>query len=197
MLNKLTVILEGVSKKWREVICPFCLSGIKIHSKKHINFINVALSFVASLAYGYLFTWQLNFKFLLLAGFFLLIAEIFVHLRWRLSHICKECGFDPILYKTNPQKASDCIKYQLQKRQNDPYAYLKPPLKIPVKIVTPNGQVTSVRNGDKALIPYLTCRFYQEKKRHSQEKRTPQSQKADAMIATQSRHTPHHQGAQN
>ena len=51
---------------------------------------------------------------------------IFVRVRWRNSVKCPHCGFDPIVYKSNPEKAAQITKAFLEKRKRDPTYLLKP-----------------------------------------------------------------------
>ncbi len=61
----------------------------------------------------------------------LAIAEVFVKLRWRLSVVCRQCGFDPVLYKKNPMDAALKVRSQLDLRRQDPRYLLVKPLILP------------------------------------------------------------------
>lgn len=59
------------------------------------------------------------------------LAEVFVKLRWRLSVVCRQCGFDPVLYLKQPEVAAAKVKMQLDNRKQDPKYLLAKPLNLP------------------------------------------------------------------
>ena len=61
----------------------------------------------------------------------LAISEVFVQIRWRLSVVCRTCGFDPILYVKDPEAAAGKVKVQLDRRKEDPKYLLAKPLNLP------------------------------------------------------------------
>jgi len=60
----------------------------------------------------------------------LFISEMFMQLRWRMALACRQCGFDPIIYKKNPSDAVKIVKSHLEKRQQSASLALRP-LKLP------------------------------------------------------------------
>lgn len=90
--------------------CAFCKSPRRVYAKKHIDLTNVLgaalLSAVASLAiYG-----ELEPRALLFFCLITVLGETFVFLRWRLSLVCRLCGFDPVLYKRSPSEAASRVR---------------------------------------------------------------------------------------
>lgn len=61
----------------------------------------------------------------------LAFAEVFVKIRWRLSVVCRVCGFDPVLYLKDPNTAAEKVKAQLDMRKQDPKYLLAKPLNLP------------------------------------------------------------------
>lgn len=61
----------------------------------------------------------------------LAISEVFVQIRWRLAVVCRTCGFDPILYVKDPEAASQKVKFQLDRRKEDPKYLLAKRLNLP------------------------------------------------------------------
>jgi hypothetical protein len=59
------------------------------------------------------------------------ITEIFIQIRWRLSVHCKQCGFDPVLYVKDPDKAAEKVTAHMLKRRQDPRYLLARPLNLP------------------------------------------------------------------
>jgi hypothetical protein len=86
-----------------------------------------------SICLSYVFWGQYNPKSLLFAVISVMIAEVFCRLRWRMHLVCRECGFDPVIYKNNPQQAAELVKAFLQRRSEDPQFLLKKPLNLPKK----------------------------------------------------------------
>lgn len=61
------------------------------------------------------------------------MGEVFMQMRWRASMICRNCGFDPVVYIRNPEAAGLKIKAFLEKRADSPAHLLRPPVVLPVK----------------------------------------------------------------
>jgi hypothetical protein len=62
---------------------------------------------------------------------FMVVTEIFLQVRWRLSLTCRFCGFDPILYSKDISAAVAKVQRRLDERKNDPSALLMAPLNLP------------------------------------------------------------------
>lgn len=171
-----------------EVFCSFCRSRHRVYKKQHVSFINVLLSSLLSGILGVAWFWpEINFKFIVLIPFFLLVAELFIHLRWRCSLICPECGFDPILYKKSPEAASLKVQAKLEKRAQDPNSYLKPPLKIPVKVITPQGEQKTFINGEPELSRLLLLSSFKSKMPNSKkESNLQKSSSSQALTQVES-----------
>lgn len=76
---------------------------------------------------------QFEPKFLVFFAIFISVAEVFVHIRWRMGMPCPHCSFDPVLYKVDREKAAQKVKHNLEKlrasgqfllRQNNPFEHL-------------------------------------------------------------------------
>jgi hypothetical protein len=59
------------------------------------------------------------------------ITETFIQIRWRLSISCKQCGFDPVLYLKDADKAAEKVNEHLKQRRLDPQYLLARPLNLP------------------------------------------------------------------
>ena len=111
--------------------CAFCRSPRKIYRKRNIGFLDIAASAVGSLTIMYAVFQEFDPRVLLLFVAFLAISETFVQVRWRLAIVCKYCGFDPVLYMRDTQKAAAKVKVRMDQRKNDPATLLAPPLQLP------------------------------------------------------------------
>ena len=78
---------------------------------------------------------------------FLAIAEVFVQIRWRMSLSCRQCGFDPVIYRKNQEVAVEKVKDHLQRRKMDPRYLLYEPLNLPVRKVPPPQQAGDLQRG--------------------------------------------------
>jgi hypothetical protein len=102
----------------------------KIYAKKHVNIFELFMFAGVGAIVTYL-VWQ-DFH---IAGAMIFVvlasAAEWVHrLRWRYSIKCKHCGFDPLLYKVNPEEAAKTVKAFLANRKKDPLYMLKPQPRI-------------------------------------------------------------------
>ena len=78
---------------------------------------------------------------------YLAIAEIFVQIRWRMSLSCRQCGFDPVIYKKNAEVAAEKVKDHLLRRKQDPRYLLYEPLNLPVRRIPPPLQPGEPQRG--------------------------------------------------
>lgn len=93
------------------------------------------------------FFWQrFDPRFLVILAVFLGLTESFIQIRWRLSVFCKQCGFDPVLYVKDPEKAAAKVREQLAKRREDPALFLAKPLNLPS---LPPEIVPALKNKEK------------------------------------------------
>lgn len=116
----------------KECYCAFCKTKRKVYVKKRITLVNIlASALVAGIIMLAVFhDWDP--RFFIFFVIFLAISEVFIQVRWRISMICKQCGFDPVLYLKDVSKAADKVKVRLEARKQDPASLLAEPLKIPV-----------------------------------------------------------------
>lgn len=106
----------------QKIFCAFCRLQRKVVVKKHSDWTNVALSLMAS---GILmfFIWRaVDPRAIIFFVICIFIAEIFIHLRWRMNMSCPHCGFDPLLYKSDREAVVRKVKNKLaQVRANGQY----------------------------------------------------------------------------
>ncbi len=60
-------------------------------------------------------------------------GEVFSQLKWRASMICRNCGFDPVVYIQDPEQAGLKIKAFMKKRSDSPGHLLRDPVLMPVR----------------------------------------------------------------
>jgi hypothetical protein len=111
--------------------CAFCRSERKVYSKKNIGISDILASALGAGAVMFAIFQEFDPRVMLLFVAFLAIAEIFVQIRWRLTISCKHCGFDPVLYVKDTEKAVARVKLRLDQRQKDPASLLAEPLVLP------------------------------------------------------------------
>ena len=85
-------------------------------------------------------------RVLVIMAVFLAMTETFIQIRWRLSVACKQCGFDPVLYVKEPEKAAQKVSLHLQNRREDPKYLLAKPLNLPT--ITPE-KAEALQHKDK------------------------------------------------
>jgi len=84
---------------------------------------------------GFIFWGELDPRMLLLVGIFSIFIEFGLLLRRRSEMACPHCGFDPVIYKQNPDRACAMVIAHLKTRGEDPRAWMghRPPIKLPVR----------------------------------------------------------------
>lgn len=120
-----------VKNKKTNCYCAFCRTPRKVYYKKSVSVANVIYSAIAAIPFMYLL-WQ-GFDPRVVVVFVVCIGltEVFMKLRWRLALQCQQCGFDPVLYRRDPESASQKVKAHLEKRAQDPKYLLARPLNLP------------------------------------------------------------------
>lgn len=118
-------------EKAHNCYCAFCKSPRRISRKKNISFMNVIAAGLASMVLMLALWQQFDPRVIIVFVVCLAVAEVFVKLRWRLSLVCRQCGFDPVLYKRQPDMAAQKVKMQLDLRKQGAQYLLAKPLNIP------------------------------------------------------------------
>ncbi|MFZ4404502.1 MAG: hypothetical protein ACOYOK_10410 [Pseudobdellovibrionaceae bacterium] len=111
--------------------CAFCKTPRRIYRKKNINGINVIASALASCVLMFVLWQGFDARIIILFIACLAVSEAFIQIRWRLSTLCQQCGFDPVLYTKSAHAAAAKVKKHLEARQQDPQSLFKPPLNLP------------------------------------------------------------------
>jgi hypothetical protein len=90
---------------------------------------------------------------IMLFAMFIGIAEVFVYSRWRSSLVCKLCGFDPIVYKRNPEEAARLVRKFFEEQQQDPRFHLSrsPLLEIQKRITEKERKANQYRELEKMV----------------------------------------------
>lgn len=111
--------------------CAFCRTPRRLTRKKNISFGNFLSAALVSPIVMWLMWGAPDARVFVIFVCFLAISEYFVQIRWRLSVVCRACGFDPVLYVKDPQRAAQLVKQQLDKRKESATAALARPLHLP------------------------------------------------------------------
>ena len=100
--------------------------------KRHLSLVDIVLAIAAG-GVLMLAVWQdFDPKVFLLTALFIGASELFIQLRWRLSIACPRCGFDPVTYKTDPQKACRRVQDFMERRRQHPDFLLMSRPRLPV-----------------------------------------------------------------
>lgn len=122
-------------KQRHNCYCAFCRTPRRIYKKRNLGLLNIIYAALSAVVVMYAFWGGFDPRALMIFAVFLAITETFVQIRWRLSVSCKQCGFDPVLYIKDPEKAAAKVSSHLQKRREDPKYLLAKPLNLPT--ITP------------------------------------------------------------
>tara|TARA_B110001454_G_C12723278_1_gene436215 strand:- start:13179 stop:13619 length:441 start_codon:yes stop_codon:yes gene_type:complete len=111
--------------------CAFCRSPKTYFKRKRLGVLNVFGALVGAMAFNYLFRHQLDPIVFVIFIANLFVIEMAIQIRWRMSLICHECGFDPVVYKRNPELACQMVKAKIDLRKADPIKATFYPLALP------------------------------------------------------------------
>lgn len=111
--------------------CAFCRSPRRIVRRRHLGFSHLLASVPVAGLIMWLMWAEPDPRVLVVYVVLLALVETFMQLRWRLLIVCRDCGFDPILYLRSPNAAADKVKAHLERRREDPRALLSRPLNLP------------------------------------------------------------------
>lgn len=98
------------SRLFEHRYCAFCKSPRRVYAKKHIDLTNVLASSALSGVVSVAFYGQLDPRALLFFCLVTALGESFIYFRWRLSLVCRLCGFDPVVYKRSPAAAAARVR---------------------------------------------------------------------------------------
>lgn len=113
--------------------CAFCKVERKVYSDKHLTLISVLGLVMLGIVMTYAIFRTLDVRGLGIVGSLLIVGEIFAQTKWRTSMICRNCGFDPVVYVRSPEQAGLKIKAFLDRRAESPEHLLRPPVVLPKK----------------------------------------------------------------
>lgn len=104
-----------------------------MYRNKHLALTDIIGTVLFGIVLTYVIFKSLDPRGLFIVGTMLIVAEIFSQTKWRTSMICRNCGFDPVVYVRNPEAAGLKIKAFLEKRSESPDFLLRPPVVLPVR----------------------------------------------------------------
>ena len=130
-----------MSKTNEQVYCAFCKSKRKVFVKSHVTLSNFIETLVLSGILMWIIWESVDFRFLLIWLMLLMVSEILIIFRHRLSLACKYCGFDPVLYKRSPHRAADVVRTHLERRKSDPSVLLSGHYRLDIPYRTKDGEV--------------------------------------------------------
>ena len=111
--------------------CAFCKKQRKYYSQKSLNLFELFICLLLGFGTAFLIKQEFDFQFILFFFVYLVLAEVFVLIRWRMHLVCPHCGFDPALYMKNNELAAEKVKGFLEKRIGSADFILKDPLHLP------------------------------------------------------------------
>lgn len=113
--------------------CAFCKTPRKVYHLKHLSFVEVISLISLGIISTYALYRALDLRGLVIIGALLLVGEVFTQVKWRTSMICRNCGFDPVVYVRSPEQAGLKIKAFLERRSESAEHLLRPPVQMPMK----------------------------------------------------------------
>lgn len=113
--------------------CAFCKVERKVYRFKHLSLPDILGLIILGITCTFAVYRSLDPRGLFFIGVLLLIGEAFTQAKWRTSMVCRNCGFDPVIYIRNPEQAGLKIKAFLDTRAESPAHLLRPPVALPKK----------------------------------------------------------------
>lgn len=111
--------------------CAFCRRPKYVYERSKVGLIGFSLLFVMSGLFSYGLRKQVD-EFIFYIFFSLVVlVELGMKMRYRISLLCKECGFDPLIYKRSPERAVVMVQKKLEQRLSNPENLLRKPLELP------------------------------------------------------------------
>jgi hypothetical protein len=126
-------------KRSQRCYCAFCRSHRRIYRKRHVSLVDIGLAALASFLLSSLIWQDFDPRAIVFFAFGLGLAEIAVLLRWRMSIACPRCGFDPVLYKRNPEAAVQRVQRHRLRDAEDPMSVFLSPPRLPSRPKSANA----------------------------------------------------------
>lgn len=107
-------------------LCSFCRLGHRVYLKKEVSIFDGILLLLVTGLMAYAIWQGPDLRSLLI---FITLAfgfQVFLRVRYRESLKCPHCGFDPVLYRQNNEKAAQKVTDFMEKRKDSPHFLLKP-----------------------------------------------------------------------
>lgn len=114
----------GLFQSQQKRVCAFCRSTRTVYMKKGIGISDAFTALLMAFTITYIFWQNLNPKVIVIFGCLLIVMEIVILTRHRLSVVCRYCGFDPHVYLKKPEKAADLVKLRVEELRQSPDALL-------------------------------------------------------------------------
>ncbi|MEK6774436.1 MAG: hypothetical protein AABY64_10870 [Bdellovibrionota bacterium] len=106
--------------------CAFCRSPHWHYRQKSLGSFHIVMSLATAAVMSIYIFGELDPRLCLFFVSGLCLSEIFTQIRWRLSLVCRQCGFDPVTYKKDPNQAVNLVKSRLERRQQSTSWALRP-----------------------------------------------------------------------
>lgn len=113
--------------------CAFCKVERKVYRFKHLSIVDVLGLILLGVSVTYAVYKTLDPRGLYFIAIFLMVGEAFAQAKWRTSMVCRNCGFDPVIYIRSPEQAGLKIRAFLDTRSESPAHLLRLPVKVPQK----------------------------------------------------------------
>jgi len=88
-------------------------------------------------------------------GIMLMVSEVIIQIRHRLSVICHFCGFDPKLYKKSSAQAAELVRVTLEKKREDPDFILSENTGRLLKQINVAQRQSKRKDGSKTSLPVV------------------------------------------
>jgi hypothetical protein len=113
-------IVNMFTSSYRRCYCAFCKRPRRVFVKRHLAWTDVlGVALLAAVATGLIWR-QLEPRGVMIFVSLLVVAEFLVQIRWRVGLACATCGFDPLIYSRNPDRAAEKVRDFYRRRSEQP-----------------------------------------------------------------------------
>lgn len=115
------------------VLCAFCRNPRRVYRKRRAKAFDYAAMALISVVLMYVVFGGLDPRALIFYAVAMVTVESCIQFRWRLSVTCSHCGFDPVMYVKDQEKAAAKVKAHLERRRDNVDYLLAPPVRLPTR----------------------------------------------------------------
>lgn len=121
---------DMLRKSSEKIICAFCRLEHRVYTKKEVSVLDVLVILSVTGVMALAIWGGPDLRSLLIFMSLAFVMQVFLRVRYRESIKCPHCGFDPIVYKQDPERAAQRVTAFMENRKDNPEFLLRAKPKI-------------------------------------------------------------------